>query len=99
MDAPGASEALRAALRGLNVSRLYQLREFGQCHEMDVADAIFDYDGEEGWWTSGDLSWMVYVSHESSITFGGLPLIDLLRPRLAGFERFLYRGWDPELYL
>lgn len=99
MESPGAYGVLRAVLTELGVSRVLQMREFGLCHEIELADAEFDYDGEEGWWTSHGLAWMVYASHESSITFGGLPLIDALRTRLPDFHKYLYRGWDPKLYL
>lgn len=98
MDAPGAYDTLRSALAELGVSRVLELRESGHGHEIDLASADFVYDGDESWWTSSGLTWMVYASHESSITFGGDKLIDAMRARLSGFERYLYRGWDLKLY-
>lgn len=63
---------LREVLRNRGVERLWELREYGPEYELDVE--LFDpcYTGAEGFWTSaGDPDWIVYASHESSITVGG----------------------------
>jgi hypothetical protein len=44
------------------------------------------------------MGWMVYASHESSITFGGAPLVARMRSALPGFSRYVYRGWDLSAY-
>ncbi len=98
MDEPGAPEILRKALAQLGVSRMMQLSESRRGHEIDLEAADFVYDGDEHWWTSRGLAWMVYVSHELSITFGGHQLIDAMRASLPGFNKYLYRGWDLKLY-
>ena len=47
---------------------------------------------------SGTMNWMVYASHESSITFGGSWLIEGMRRCLPLFDKYLYRGWDLAAY-
>jgi hypothetical protein len=63
------------AARG--ISRVWELRECGPEYEQDVS--LFDpyYNGAEGFWSAGDLDWIVYASHESSITVGGWLLAEI----------------------
>lgn len=62
-------------LRG--VSRVWELREYGPEYEIDVASLETAYNGAEGYWTSDTFDWIVYASHESSVTVGGWLLEDL----------------------
>jgi len=64
-------------LSSRGVSRVWELREYGPEYEQDVS--LFDpcYNGAEGYWSSADLDWVVYVSHESSVTIGGWLLTEL----------------------
>ena len=80
------------------IARLFELREWGNGYELDLELASFTYTGAEGFWKSSDPSWMIYASHESSITFGGDWLIESVLLILPEFERYLYKGWDPKLY-
>ncbi len=65
------SRLLQLALQEHGVERFWELREYGPCHECDVH--LFEplYTGAEGYWSSVGLDWIVYASHESSITIGG----------------------------
>jgi len=49
----------------------FELREYGPEYELDVSLLIPSYNGAEGYWTAGDSDWLVYASHESSITVAG----------------------------
>lgn len=64
-------ERLHAILASHGIGRLWELREYGPEYEQDVS--LFEpiYNGAEGYWSSGDLEWIVYASHEGSITVGG----------------------------
>ena len=79
MQEPGAYDYLRRPLATHRVTRLLELREWGDGYELDTPAASFTYTGAEGFWTSGDMAWMVYASHESSITFGGSWLVEGMR--------------------
>ena len=94
MEEPGAYDRLRAVLIEHGIVRLFELREWGDGCEIDTVAAGFTYNGAEGFWTSGDMAWMVYASHESSITFGGAWLIERMRSALPKSDAYLYRGWD-----
>lgn len=98
METPNAYESLRSALQARGVSRLIELREWGDSVELDLSLASFQYNGAEGFWFQPDLTWMVQASHESSVTFGGDWLINAARAILPEFQRYIYRGWDLKHY-
>jgi hypothetical protein len=85
---------LRNALERHGVSSVFLLHEFGD-PEYEVALGIFEPgygDGGEQHSTSVHADWIVYASHESSITVGGEWLIDVFRslhPECAGLT---YKG-------
>jgi len=62
---------LRGILSARGIERVWELREYGP--EYEEAVAMFEpfYNGAEGYWSSGDLEWIIYASHESSVTVGG----------------------------
>jgi hypothetical protein len=72
-------ESLRDTLEARGIERLWELREYGPEYEEELA--LFEpyYNGAEGYWSSGDLDWIIYASHESSVTVGGSLLGDLQR--------------------
>ncbi|WP_299413185.1 hypothetical protein [Acaryochloris sp. IP29b_bin.148] len=53
------------------ITRIWELRDYGIEYEQDIS--LFDpaYNGNEGYWTSNRLDWIVYASHEDSTTIGG----------------------------
>jgi len=66
-------EALRAILRKWRVNRLFELREYGDDNYLLALDAWSPYyNGAEGYWFSESLDWIMYASHEDSITTGGI---------------------------
>ncbi len=98
MDPPGRLPAIRTWLGRRGVSRLWELREARFGYEIDIEDAEFRYTGDEGFWTSADMEWMIYASHESSITFGGLSLANEVTARWPECERYRYKGYDLSKY-
>jgi hypothetical protein len=98
MEQPGAYDRLRRLLADHGVSRLLELREWGDGYQLDLSAASFRYNGAEGFWTPADMTWMVYASHESSITVGGDWLIAGMRRALRQFDDYIYRGWDLAAY-
>lgn len=62
---------LWAILADRGVARVWELREYGPEYESDLVLFGPRYDGAEGYWSSGDLEWIVYASHEGTVTVGG----------------------------
>jgi hypothetical protein len=98
MALPHSYDKLRAIIIQKGITRVLELREWGDGFELDTAGTGFCYNGAEGFWATPDLSWMVQASHESSITFGGSWLIDAMRSALLEFDRYVYKGWDLKNY-
>jgi hypothetical protein len=98
MDHPDSYPRLRASLREHGVAHVLELREYGDGYEIPVESADFTYNGAEGFWMSDNLDWLVYASHESSITFASTWLVEKMRAALPEFERYIYKGWDRAAY-
>jgi len=98
MEVPGSYEGIRAMLCERGIPRVLEIREYGDGFEIETQAADFTYNGAEGFWTSGDLDWLVYASHESSITFGSNWLVEGMKRLLPDFEKYIYKGWDLALY-
>jgi hypothetical protein len=76
-DEAFATERLRGNLAARGIERVWELREYGP--EYEEAVAMFEpyYNGAEGYWSSGELDWIIYASHETSVTVGGWLLQDV----------------------
>lgn len=68
---------IKSILEEHDVVKLYEFREHGLAYEIDnisnytlwQSDDYFMYN--EGFWFDDTMSWIIYKSHEDSITFGG----------------------------
>jgi hypothetical protein len=85
---------LRDALGRHGVSTVFLFHEFGDPH-YEVELGIFDpgyRDGGEQFSTAENAEWVVYASHESSITIGGEWLIDEFRRLYPESTGLTYKG-------
>ena len=81
---------LRRILHTRGVNRVYELREHGEDNYiLDVDSWDPFYNGAEGFWFSKDLDWIMYCSHESSTTVGGI----LAEAVLATWTDASNHGW------
>jgi hypothetical protein len=90
----GGATLLREALQARGISRVFQLHEFGS-PEYEIELGIFEpsyRDGGEQYSTSVQTDWMVYASHESSITVCGDWLIQIFRERRSDCVERTYKG-------
>ena len=70
-------EELRKRFVLHGIKHIIELKEYGPEYETDISLWEPHYDGAEGFWTSQEFEWLVYASHESSVTFGGWALSEL----------------------
>ncbi len=56
---------------------MFALREWQHHWEVGLESVEWLYDGEETFWLDHKLDWVVYASHENSITVGGWLLAEL----------------------
>jgi hypothetical protein len=73
LDEVDLSPQIKEFLSVNGVRRILELREFGLENYCLDAGSVedFAYTGAEGYWTSEKGDWVVYCSHESTITLGG----------------------------
>jgi hypothetical protein len=86
-------ELLREALMDRGVTRIFQLHESGP--DYDIEFSIFDPQdsaGEEQYSTSESLDWLVYASHESSITIAGDWLVAFFQREWPEWKEKTYQG-------
>lgn len=89
-------EMLQGILRIREITRIWELREGGAVYEMDYQLLDPVYDGEEGYWTSQDMDWLLYVSHESSLTVAGDWFISAIQALWPQWHHHLWHAYDYE---
>lgn len=87
-------EAILRSLVALHgVDRVFELRDnTDRDYELDLFAMKPRYNGSEGYWTSAVMDWMVYVSHESSISLAGEWLVNGYRRLKPDCDDFRYAG-------
>jgi hypothetical protein len=86
-----SAEHLGNSLAERGISRVWELREYGPEYELDVQLVDPRYNLSEGIWTSRTFDWIVYASHEGSITVGGWVLSEVKR-LWPEWERHIWRN-------
>jgi hypothetical protein len=86
--------AIGSVLVDHGIKRLWEIREFGRSSEIDTVMTEFQYGvGGEAYWTSGDMDWFIFASHESSVTFAGEWLLFALKRAWPNGERSIISTW------
>jgi hypothetical protein len=82
-------EEIRSALTVRGIERVLELREYGPEYEEDLK--LFEpcYNGAEGYWSSEDLDWIIYASHEGTVAIGGW---------LLGDVKAMWPSWTSHLW-
>lgn len=95
-------DTLHGILRDHGVERVYEFSEFSPIGteggspelEMPLDHLIPKYGRAAGWaegyWFSKEMDWLIYASHESSITVGGAWLIDAIKQAWPAWTDALY---------
>jgi hypothetical protein len=83
-------ENLRRELAQRNIIRVFEIREYGPNYEMELS--VFEpfYNGAEGFWTAQNYDWLIYASHESSITIAGDWLLDYVKSIWPDWKKKLW---------
>ncbi|MDP9352721.1 MAG: Imm31 family immunity protein [Chloroflexota bacterium] len=87
---------LQNILAAQGIRRLWELHEYGP--EYEIYLELFEpiYTGSEGYWTAGDMGWLVYASHEGSVTVAGSWLVEAIQAAWPDWEQHVYIEWDPK---
>lgn len=80
---------LQSILVAQGIESVYELREFGPEYELDTVLVVPSYNGAEGYWTAPAFDWLVYASHESTMTVAGDWLIRSIQQRWPTWSDYL----------
>lgn len=81
---------LHTILKQHGVVQVWELLEDYTGEEIPVESFFLDYTGVEGYWTSSEFDWMIYVSHENSIALAGTWFMDAIKRIWPQWERHTY---------
>lgn len=86
---------LRGVLAGREVSRLWELRELETEVDYELDLTLFEptYNGSEGFWIDSSFEWLVYASHEDSVTVSGAELLPTLKAAWPAWRDWTHQGW------
>lgn len=82
-------ETLRTIFRTHGIETLWEMREDGINYELELS--VFEpyYNGNEGYWCDATFEWIIYASHESSVTIGGWLLAEV---------KDVWSGWKQRVW-
>ena len=90
-------DKIRQALSVHGVRACFDFSEFDEpTTRISLRDWEPAYDGMEHFWTSEPLDWLVYASHEQSITLGGTWLIEAFKRSEPNWRDLLWTSSDPQ---
>src|SRR5690348_11338568 len=94
--AGGGVAILRGCLAQHGVTRCWEFREFTHEPTLELELDEFDaaYTGSERYWTADPPDWLVYASHEESMTLGGQWLIDAFKRAWPSWRLGLWKCGD-----
>jgi len=72
------------------VTELYEIQEGGLATLKDARDCGFSYDGLEYMYTDKDFRFVLYFSHECSVTVGGKELIEGIRQAWPDYKQHFW---------
>lgn len=85
---PDPTTPLQALVAPL-AARITELNELTESFELEVVLATFTHS--EGFWFPASLDWMVYASHEDTLTVAGEPMVSAVRAHHPGWLAHLAR--------
>jgi hypothetical protein len=93
------TQRLRSVLRGLGAGRVLEVPEFNEypAFEQDLDASDFCYTATEAYWFDARLEWIVYASHEESVTLGGVRLIEPVQRLWPAWQRHLWQSGSVSL--
>jgi len=91
------TEVVRQVLQRRGVQDCLEFPEFSdqRTYQLAVTELDLNYQDSERFWTDDPYDWIVYSSHESSLTLGGTWLIADLKSMWPDWGSHLWRCGDP----
>jgi hypothetical protein len=94
-DRSVGARGVRRILAGRGIRRVWEMREYGPSYELDLELLKPEYTGAEGFWCSPQPDnpgpgWVLYASHEGSLSLGGEWLIGAIKALWPDWEEYLW---------
>lgn len=83
------AEELQAILRSHGVKKVWEIREYGANYQLELSAFESYYNGAEGFWCDETFDWIIYASHENSITIGGWLLPEI---------KAIWANWEERIW-
>lgn len=85
---------LKQLLQNNGIQHVWSLTEYGPEYEIDVSvfEPLYYHTGVENFSFSQQADWIIYASHESSITIGGKWLIEQIKANWPNWEYFVWKS-------
>ena len=91
------AEKLQDIFLRRGITRIWEINEDRLPPEYELDPRLCNFTSSvEKYWSSRELDWLVYASHESSITFAGDWLIGAIKEAWPNWEQRVYTGYDYE---
>jgi hypothetical protein len=92
----GGVDKVRSALDVRGVRGCFEFGEFDiPTKRVSVRDWSVASDGREHFWTAEPFDWLLYLSHEESLTLGGSWLIEVFKRSEPAWRDLLWKSSDP----
>ncbi|NOU89756.1 hypothetical protein GC102_28985 [Paenibacillus sp. LMG 31460] len=83
-DDKSKHEFILTVLKEHGIEQIYEFLETGETYRIQISDlhpfyGYYGAIGGEGFWCSDKMDWIIYASHEGTITFGGEWLVSKLK--------------------
>jgi hypothetical protein len=78
------------------ITRVWEVHELRRPPEYELSPSLCAFEAYETYWSSKELDWLVYTSHEASITFAGSWLVEEIKRVWENWEQRVYSSWDYE---
>jgi hypothetical protein len=76
----------------INNLEIYEIREWldkGKIVRFETFEPRYDGDGE-GFWFQQDMKWMIYCSHENTISIGGQELVQSIKDNWKDWNQYIW---------
>lgn len=88
-------QKLEECLSSLNIKICYQISEqesFNEDFEISVNEIVpFKSNVTEKYYCTDTLDWLIYFSHENTVTVGGIDLINTIKANWSNWKKVAYR--------
>ena len=85
---------LAELLKAHGADHVLGIWENGVAWEADADLIDLWYRGLESYWTSENRDWLIYISHENSITVAGKLLLDSIKKAWPEWETYMWGDYD-----